>query len=61
MPCNIGVFHTAVVCRAPIILLNISKMYGTLEQNKLGNVAAICAHKKKRTSPETFSLLDKAH
>ena len=35
--------------------------YGTLGQNKMGDVAAICAHKNKRTSPEISSLLNKAH
>ena len=27
----------------------------------MGDVATICAHKNKRTSPENFSLRNKAH
>ena len=38
-----------------------SLLYGTLGQNKMRDVAAICAHKNKRTSPENFSLRNKAH
>ena len=35
--------------------------YGTLGQNKIRDVATICAYKNKRTSPEHFSLRNKAH
>ena len=34
----------------------LEKQYGTLEQNKMGDVAAICAHKNKRTSSKAFRL-----
>ena len=40
---------------------NFIYVYGTLGQNKIRDVAAICAHKNKRTSPENFSLRNKAH
>ena len=43
------------------MVMYVLGMYGTLEQNKIGDVAAICAHKNKRTSPENFSLRYKAH
>ena len=36
-------------------------MYGTLGQNKMGDVVTICAHKNKRTSSERFSSRNKAH